>query len=227
MNQPEDEYLYRGTFVHMREMRGDDSETIVRWRTTPQAKRWLGGAETLTVENQVAWFDRCKSQGDVLLMYDSPDGRPILSMSIYDFTDDGKSAEQGRAVRGESGGGWQALTEAIYLQQRLAFELLSMKRVFGAAATDNEAVGMSLHAMLRCGNIVEGIRRQHLRKHGNAHDVIEFGVLAEDFARAKSGFESDFYDQASVPVATPLALEVATRIAAIVSPMTEPLSNTR
>lgn len=225
MNQSADEYLYRGEFVHMREMREDDAETIVRWRTTPQASRWLSGTETLTVDSQLTWFKGAKSRGDILLMYDSPAGQPMLSMSIYDFTPDGKSAEQGRAVRGESGGGWQALTEAVYLQHCFAFDLLSMHRVFCAAAVDNEAVGMTMQAVLRCGYIVEGIRRKHLRKPGSAHDLIEFGVLAEDFALARIDVESEFYSPGNVPTATPKAFEVAACIASIVSPAQDPLPN--
>ena len=69
-------------------------------------------------------------------------------------------------------------TEAVRQVIRFAFETLNLHRVHTACMAVNEA---SARVLLKAGLQQEGISRQAFFKDGVFHDLLQFGVVAEDW----------------------------------------------
>jgi RimJ/RimL family protein N-acetyltransferase len=196
--------LIRGTYVTLREMREADAPLIVAWRNRDDVKRWLIRWEPLTLEAQIRWFRGAKAQGDILLMFETAGGEPVGTGSVYGFDRPRKCAEWGRLCAARISGQPHPMIEACYLVHRLCFEVLGVWRLHGALASNNRA-SYRLNRFL--GYADEGLRRQHWAYPDGYRDVIELGLLAEDFACQRPAIEARLYRDLPVPAMTAECME--------------------
>lgn len=68
--------------------------------------------------------------------------------------------------------------EASFLILKHAFESLNMYRIYSGTTSKNIGGQKLMESM---GMIKEGIRRNHIYKNGEYLDIIEYGVLKEEF----------------------------------------------
>ncbi len=74
-------------------------------------------------------------------------------------------------------------TEAKALMLEYAFDTLNLHRVQSEVIAYNER---SARHLLRNGFQLEGRRRQAIFRHGRYHDMLDFGVLREDWEAARA-----------------------------------------
>lgn len=70
--------------------------------------------------------------------------------------------------------------EAAYLLLKHAFESLNMFRVYSGTTEKNIGAQKLMEGL---GMIKEGVRRKHIYRNGEYHDIIEYGLLRDEFYR--------------------------------------------
>jgi RimJ/RimL family protein N-acetyltransferase len=189
--------LMKGRHVRLREMVESDAPYVVEWRNRPEMRDWLIQWEELTVEAHLRWFEGRIREGDLLLVFESLDGKPIGSSSLQDFDRPGTSAEWGRLCSAKIGGHPHEILEGCYLLHRLSFEVMHMFRLHGAVATENDRA-WRLYQFL--GWREEGIRRKHWAKSdGSYFDARVIGIFPDEFALARPHVEAKLYGAEPVP----------------------------
>jgi UDP-4-amino-4,6-dideoxy-N-acetyl-beta-L-altrosamine N-acetyltransferase len=182
--------LIAGRHVLLREMTVADAPIIVDWRNRPDVAQWLIQWEPLTVETHLRWFDRVRAAGDVLLTFTLHDGTPIGAGSLYDFDRARGCAEWGRLCTTMQVEFGPAIIEGCYLIHRLGFEVLLLERAYCGCSSGN-AAALRLNRFI--GYVDEGLRRRHLLSPDGYRDLIELGMLADDFQRRRPVLERMFY----------------------------------
>jgi RimJ/RimL family protein N-acetyltransferase len=200
--------LLPGTYVVVREMEEEDSEAVVAWRHRPDTWRWFYHWEPLTPESQRRWFRSARST-DVLMMFDTLDGEPVGTGSIYGFHNPrtGRTGQFGRFVAARHPAQPVPLLEAVYLSHRLAFEVLGLRRMIAEMTLGNDRA----HRMLRfMGYADEGLLRRHgVHPDGHVDDLVPMGLFPEEFAAQRPAIEKVLYRGGPAPE---IAAEQAARL---------------
>jgi len=191
--------LLRGAYASIREMVDSDAELIVEWRNRDDVKKWLIRWEPLTRDAQLRWFHSAKAQGDLLLMFETSEGKPVGTGSIYGFDRLRTSAEWGRLCAAEIAGQPHPMVEACYLVHRICFDVLGMRRLHGALAAENKR-SYRLNRFL--GYEEEGFRRKHWAHPDGYQDVIELGLFVDEFRAQRATIERKLYARQGIPEIT-------------------------
>lgn len=183
----------RGRTVALREMTPGDAATVVEWRNRPDVKQWLIQWEPLTVESHLHFFESAQHR-DILLMFVSLTGEPIGTCAFYEFDRNRTCCEWGRLC-----GNWhpQAMLEGAYLSHRLAFEIFGLQRSYCACSAENTGAQRFDTTL---GYVEEGRRRRHMLTPDGYRDVVEFGLLREDFSARQSALEKMLYRDQTSPL---------------------------
>jgi RimJ/RimL family protein N-acetyltransferase len=188
--------LIAGRYVKVREMREADAALVVEWRNRDDVKKWLIRWEPLTVDAQLRWFRGARAQGDMLFMFESIQGAAVGTGSIYGLDRPRTCAQWGRLCAAQIAGSALSILEACYLVHRICFEILGMRRLYGSLTSDNKS-SYRLNRFL--GYVEEGRRRKHFAHPDGYKDVIELGLLAEEFRQERSSIEPKLYRHQPAP----------------------------
>lgn len=200
--------LLGGAYASIREMTATDAPLIVAWRNRDDVKKWLIRWEPLTLEAQLKWFEGARAQGDLLLMFETLDGEAVGTGSIYGFDRLRLSAEWGRLCAARIGGQPHPMMEACYLVHRICFEVLGMRRLHGALASENSR---SYRLNNSLGYVQEGFRRKHWAHPEGYQDVIEIGLFSEEFGKQRPMIEKRLYRDHPLPEITDERAELIRR----------------
>jgi UDP-4-amino-4,6-dideoxy-N-acetyl-beta-L-altrosamine N-acetyltransferase len=188
-------WLVRGRTVALRQMTPEDTDIIVQWRNQPEAKNWLVQWEPLKAACQLAFFHKAH-QSDALLIFATPTGDPVGTAAFYNFDKARTNCEWGRLCRTTEPCAPQTLLEGAYLAHRLAFEIMKVERTYCACSVNNSP---AIRMNRTLGYVEEGLRRRHLLAPDGYRDVVEFGMLRDDFIRSQATLEKLLYRDRSTP----------------------------
>lgn len=173
----------------LRPWREDDAEeAFANWMNDPEVTRYLTwtphGDAAFTRTLLKSWEEKSKApdcyhwaivlrRGNILI-------GDINLMHVEDYQE---RAEIGYCM-GKPWWGKGIMTEALSEVLRFCFEEVGFYRLSGCHATEN--IGSS-RVMEKCGLNYEGTRRkfQRLRSNGERLDMVERGILREDYFRDK------------------------------------------
>lgn len=173
-----------GNAFQIRPVCDDDAGFIVALRTAPSLSRFINpGAQT--VEAQLSWLDSYyKRPGDYyFILVRQANGLPEGLVSIYDETQDGKSAEWGRWVIHPSSFG---ATESALLIYRCAFEHLGLERIYCRTLAKNDKA-ISFHDA--CGLSSRRELHGYATLGGQVHDAIEHTLYRSDWSAVVARLE--------------------------------------
>ncbi|MCH8165463.1 MAG: GNAT family N-acetyltransferase, partial [Planctomycetes bacterium] len=145
-------------------------------------------------------------------MFETLDGDPVGTGSIYELDRLRSSAQWGRLCAARLAGHPHPMMEACYLVHRICFEVLGIHRMYGALASENK----SSYRMTRFLDYAqEGLRRKHwIHPDGFFDDVIVVGLFADEFQQQKRTIEQRLYPELPIP---PITDEQAVRIRGLVA----------
>ena len=184
------ENCIKGRSVKLRLMKEGDTPVIVRWRNHPAVSKWLIQWQPLTEEKHLEYFQSARQRGEVLMTFLDSQDTAIGTGAIYDFDHPRKVAEWGRLCVNPEGEHSLATIEASYLALRYAFERLSLYRLHARCSAGNGAAKRLLEFI---GFRQEGFRPQHLAAPGGYRDVVEYGLLHNDFEQQMKKIEKLLY----------------------------------
>ena len=162
----------------LRSIRDDELELMLSWRNAPSVRSKMYTRQVISLESHKAWWAGIQGRKDQKYFMYEFSGVPtgIVAFNNIDL------------MNGNSSWSFYASPEAIegtgfrmnFLAMEYAFGELGLHRLYGEAL-DFNTPSVALHKKL--GFREEGVKRQHHKMDDGFHDVICFGVLAEDWLK--------------------------------------------
>lgn len=165
--------------IALRLMSADDAERIRAWRMDPEVARWMYTQPVITPDQQRQWVEAALADSSRCYWIITLDDEPVGLANLVDI-----DRGHGRCAwafyladartRGRGVGG-----AVEYAVLTFVFETLGLRKLCCEVLSANEAV-LGLHKSF--GFVEEGRRRRHVVIGGEIMDVVEFGILAEEWA---------------------------------------------
>ena len=171
--------------ISLRPILEEELEMIMHWRMQPNITKFMYTDPLLTLEQQLAWFQKSKQDTQTIHFMIECDDSPIGILNITNIDRTHQRCEWGYYI---------AVNEKPPLQQILALEwnvydyvfyTLGLNKVCGEIFAFNKAV-IRMHQM--CGSTIEGTRKNHIYKNGQFYDIVEMGICREDWEQLRSKY---------------------------------------
>jgi len=172
-----------GSTLSLRELRLEDAASLLAQLTTEEVSRFLSPPPCTVAgfERFIMWAQRERVAGNYVCFAVVPEGMDtaigifqVRALEIGFCT-----AEWGFAL-GSSFWGNGMFLEGARLVLNFAFDVLDARRLEARAAVAN---GRGNGALRKLGAVQEGLLRRSFQRHGQQHDQILWGVLADDWRR--------------------------------------------
>ena len=167
--------------LRLRELRIDDAASLLAMLTSDEVSRFLSPPPSTVegFERFIAWTRRERVAGNYACFAVVPDGLDIAIgiFQVHTLDKGSGTAEWGFAL-GSAFWGNGMFLEGARLVLDFAFDVMGMRRLEARAAVAN---GRGNGALRKLGAIQEGVLRRSFQRHGQHHDQVLWGVLAEDW----------------------------------------------
>lgn len=181
--------MLKGKQVTIRTMEAADLNAVKAINDDPGVRANVVGWGWPNSEAEMSrWFSTSQGGGTHRWIVEDDDARPVGVTGLWDVDMQSRHALTalklgGRHdVRGRGFG-----TDAIKLVMAFAFYDVGLNRLYSSILSSNAA---SLRVYVdKCGWTREGLSRQHVWRHGGFVDLIQVGVLKEDFDRLPDAAE--------------------------------------
>ena len=158
---------------------------LVQWRNDRDVNQYFFEYEPSTVERQERWLRAVSSSDDEkFFIISTLKGEPIGTIGLNEIDCRSRNAEWGRFMIGDKrflGKGYAH--EAMYLSVQYAFLHLNLHRLYLKVFSWNKRARSMYESF---GFKKEGILREHVFKDGKYHDVVVYGMLADEFRKHKT-----------------------------------------
>lgn len=166
--------------LHFRNIKEDDLEMILAWRTNPEVTRYMFTDPDLSLEKQRRWFERIAADPTRLDWIINADSEDVGLVSLVRIDDVNRRCGVGHYLGAPNARG-KGIGKAVELNiLAYVFETLKLNKFCAEVLAFNEKA-IRLHQ--KCGSKVEGRRHQHVYKNGEYLDVVEVGILRQDYER--------------------------------------------
>lgn len=175
-----------GTKTNLRPFTKEDIPTVTRWINDPEVREFVSSVMPHTEKQEESWYEKIGTNDkDVVLCIETKDGKPIGIMGIHAINWVHRYCTTG-ALIGEKdywGKGYGGDAKMHLLEY--VFNTLNLHRVNSGVIEFNQR---SLNYSLRCGYKIEGKKREFIFRRGKYWDLIELGLLYEDWLPAWKEF---------------------------------------
>lgn len=168
---------------------GDLTETYLQWLNDPEVSRWNSHAvfpNTWKKMRDYLASTQDTTSAVVLAIIAADQDRHIGNISLQHINWVDRNAEWAILIGEKDYWGKGVATEAGALLVEYGFDRLNLHRIYMGMNTEN--IGMQ-KAAEKMGFTREGLRRQAMYKWGRYMDIVEYGLLRDEFYRLRdSGF---------------------------------------
>jgi len=172
--------------IIFRKVKESDLEKIRSWRTKPEVSRYMYTDPSITAEEQLQWFRRIDSDSTKKYWIVNVDGQDLGLALLYDIDLRNKRASWAYYIGEENYRGIGVGKNIELNILSYVFDTLSLNKLCCEVLVENERV-VKIHE--KFGSKVEGIRRQHVLKGDEYKDIVEMGILKEEWESIKDNFE--------------------------------------
>jgi RimJ/RimL family protein N-acetyltransferase len=170
-----------GTTFTMRELRIEDAPSLLAMLTTEEVARFISPPPTTVegFERFIAWTHHERRAGNYVCFAIVPNGvgAAIGIFQVRSLDPAFGTAEWGFAM-GSQFWGTGIFVEAARLVVDFAFDVVGAERLEARAAVAN---GRGNGALRKIGAVQEGLLRRSFLRHGQHHDQVLWGILADDW----------------------------------------------
>lgn len=170
-----------GTSFTLRELRLEDAASLLAMLTTEEVSRFLSPPPTTVegFERFILWAQRERQAGNYACFAVVPAGMDtaIGIFQLRSLEPGFASAEWGFAL-GSRYWGTGVFVEGAQLVLDFVFEVIGARRLEARAAVAN---GRGNGALRKLGAVQECVLRRSFLRHGEYHDQVLWGILAEDW----------------------------------------------
>lgn len=168
----------------------EDLPLVLAWRNSEAVRPFMYTDHLISPEEHRGWFERIRTRVPVPFRVLDVAGRPVGVVSVTGVDEASRRCHWGFYV-GEKDAPRGSGSALGWLGLSFVFGEMGMRKVVGEAFAFNEA---SLRFHRRLGFTEEGRFRAHVVKGGRPEDVVAFGLLAEEWERAKDRLLSACFD---------------------------------
>lgn len=173
--------MRRMTNIILRPITVADTANIVRWRNSWEVKKNLFSQTELTEAQHLQWLDRRVRTGDcfqyiIVDIGENDKVEDIGTVFIKSIDRENQKGEFGIFIGEISARGKGFATLATKEIIKIAFENISLNRVYLQVFSDNEA---AVRAYKRAGFMVEGVLCQDFLRYDGFQDVIVMGITKD------------------------------------------------
>ena len=170
-----------GSTFTLRELRAEDAPSLLAMLTTEEVARFISPPPTTVegFERFIAWTHRERMAGNYACFAIVPAGQTsaIGIFQVRSLEPGFGTAEWGFAMGSEYWGSG-IFSEGARLVLDFAFDIVGATRLEARAATAN---GRGNGALRKIGAVQEGVLRRSFHRHGQYHDQVLWGILADDW----------------------------------------------
>jgi ribosomal-protein-alanine N-acetyltransferase len=170
-----------GSTLNLRELRLDDAASLLAMLTTEEVSRFLSPPPSTLegFERFIAWTRRERVAGNYACFAVVPadTDTAIGIFQVHALESGFGTAEWGFAL-GSAFWGNGMFLEGARLVLDFAFEVMGVRRLEARAAAAN---GRGNGALRKLGAVQEGLLRRAFQRHGQYHDQVLWGVLADEW----------------------------------------------
>ena len=170
-----------GTGFTLRELRLDDAASLLAMLTTEEVSRFISPPPTTVegFERFILWTHRERQAGNYACFAVVPAGMStaIGIFQVRSLEPGFATAEWGFAM-GSQYWGTGVFLDGARLVLDFAFDVIGTRRLEARAAVAN---GRGNGALRKVGAVQEGVLRRSFLRHGQYHDQVLWGILAEDW----------------------------------------------
>ncbi len=172
--------------IKFRHIGENDLETIRMWRMKSEVTRYMYSDPQISASEQIEWFDRIRSDKNSRYWIINVDGQDVGLVNIVNIDMQNKRAEWAYYLAEESvrGKGIGKNVELNILD--FVFNKLNLNKLCCEVLKENELF-IKIHE--KYGSKIEGVRRHHVYKNGEYKDIVEMGILKEDWSRIKKDLD--------------------------------------
>ena len=167
--------------VTLRELRLEDAASLLAMLTTEEVSRFISPPPTTVegFERFIEWAQHERGAGNFACYAVVPDGMntAIGIFQLRSLEPGFASAEWGFAM-GSQYWGTGMFVDGASLVLDFAFDVIGTRRLEARAAVAN---GRANGALRKLGAVQEGLIRRSFLRHGQYHDQVLWGILAEDW----------------------------------------------
>jgi RimJ/RimL family protein N-acetyltransferase len=170
-----------GTGFTLRELRLEDAASLLAMLTTEEVSRFISPPPTTVegFERFILWAQRERQAGNYACFAVVPAGMTtaIGIFQVRSLEPGFGTAEWGFAL-GSAFWGTGVFVDGARLILDFAFDVIGARRLEARAAVAN---GRGNGALRKLGAVQEGVLRRSFLRHGQYHDQVLWGILAEDW----------------------------------------------
>lgn len=168
--------LQRTSNHRLRPMQAQDLERVLAWRNHPEVRRHMYTQRLISLEEHRTWFERTSQAPHRHLLIYEQDGEPLGFVNVNVVDTNAGVAEWGFYIAPDAPrGSGQGLGQCTLAH---AFTKLALHKLCGEVLADNSR-SQRFHE--RLGFRHEATHRDHFHDGNAYHDVISFGLLAEEW----------------------------------------------
>jgi len=170
-----------GTTFTMRELRIEDAPSLLAMLTTEEVARFISPPPTTVegFERFIAWTHHERRAGNYACFAIVPHGiGAAIGIFQVRSLDPGFGTGEWGFAMGSQFWGTGIFVEGARLVLDFAFEVIGVERLEARAAVAN---GRGNGALRKIGAVQEGLLRRSFLRHGQHHDQVLWGILADDW----------------------------------------------
>ena len=162
--------------IYLRPIEEGDTETVLRWRNSPDVKKYFIYREDITPEEHGRWLREKVQKGKVaqFIIYLCEGDIPVGSVYMQSIDHKHKNAEYGIFIGEEAARGHGCGTDAARLAIKYAFDVLGLHKLYLRVFSDNER---AIRSYERAGFVTEGVMRDDVCIDGKFYDVTRMAIL--------------------------------------------------
>ncbi len=172
-----------GKNIRLRPMQKSDIELKIKWFNDPQINKTLVITEKFELDKSLKWFDKAvKDQSRRDFMIETLDGELIGLTGLMHIDNVHNTAEIYLVIGEKSYWGKGVMLEAEELLIGWAFDNINLHKITAPALAENVA---SIITMKKLGFEIEGTLRQEKFLQDRRVDIIQLGLLRDEFKPVK------------------------------------------
>jgi len=170
--------------LEFKKIKADDLEMVLKWRTMPEVTKYMYTDFEPSMEKQKQWYDRIShdtSRRDWIIRVDD---EPVGVLSIVKIDPVNRRCEWAYYLGSPNVRG-KGIGKNVELNvHEFVFGSLGLNKLCCEVLKSNDLV-VKIHE--KYGSVVEGNRRQQIYKNGEYLDIVEMGLLREDWEKNVRG----------------------------------------
>lgn len=163
----------------LRAIEKEDCILIVDMFNDPEIEsKVIGWSFPLSRYAQEKWLENHYNDTDYIFIIENDEKKAVGIATLTDIDWKNRKAFHGIKIANSNERHKGIGTDAVMAIMRYAFDELGLNRLDGAWFPDNLP---SRNMYMKCGWKEEGVRKNYIFKNGKYHDLVEAGILAENY----------------------------------------------